>query len=87
MFRLKAYSAEEWSEIERRGFAAFLMAFGIDSLVVFWLVFSVLNFLVYFDHQTDLMRTGALSALVLAPISSITVWLAVRKRFRGNRPE
>lgn len=85
MFRIKPYSEKEFAEIERRGFGRFLCGYSLESLVVYFFIFSAINFVVHFDQQTDLIRTGALSSLLLAPASSLIVWMALKARYGKPR--
>ena len=85
MIRIKPYRADEWQAIERQGFMKFYLEFIAGSLLVFFLVFSLLDFVLNFSSQSDLMVTGVLSALVFAPTSGIAMWFACRARFRAGK--
>ena len=85
MIRVRPYQAAEWQEIERQGFVKFYLEFIAGSLLVFFLVFSLLDFVINFSQQSDLMVTGLLSALVFAPTSGVVMWFALRARFRSHK--
>lgn len=83
MFRIRPYSAEEWAQVEKQGFARFYITYTLESLAVFIFVFAVIDFLVYFDRQTDLMLAGVLSAVIFAPTSTLFLWYSLNKKFRN----
>ena len=84
MLRIKPYTADEWKLIERKGFVRFYGGFIFGSMIVFFLVFGVLDFLVNYDHQSELVRVGVLTALVFAPTAGLAMWFAMKSRFRNS---
>jgi len=84
VIRLRPYTEKEFGEIEKKGFSKFFWGYSLESLIVFYLVFNVINFIVYFEQQTDLMKTGAMSSIVLAPASSFFIWFVLKSKFRKS---
>jgi len=84
VIRLRPYTEKEFGEIEKKGFSKFFWGYSFESLFVFYLVFSVINFVIYFEQQTDLMKTGVMSSIVLAPASSLFIWLVLKNKFRKS---
>ncbi|MFM1895488.1 MAG: hypothetical protein RLZZ385_562 [Pseudomonadota bacterium] len=81
MLRLKPYTAEEWADIERQGFARYYWNYIVETFVVVIAIFAAINFVVYFDRQTELMVAGFLSVLVFAPTSGIGMWYMLKAKF------
>ena len=85
MLRIRPYSAQEWAEIERQGFARYYWNYILETFVVGIAIFAAINFLVYLDQQTNLMVAGFLAVLVFAPTSGIGMWFLLKSKFRKSR--
>ena len=78
-------NAEQWNEIRSRGFFNFYLEYIVSTAAIGIVVFSLVNFLVYYEQQTYLMRLGIIWSGVFPPIWGAVTWQLLKRRYVGNR--
>jgi hypothetical protein len=82
MYRLKPYSRKEWEEIEPQGFFRFYLEYIVDTMILGLALFAVLDLIVNFGQQTELMQMGYLMAVVFPLVGGLLLWGLLKRKYR-----
>ncbi|MEX0618874.1 MAG: hypothetical protein WDZ76_06820 [Pseudohongiellaceae bacterium] len=74
-------TAQEWQEIRKKGFLRFYLDFVVSTAIIGIAVFAVVDYLVNYGQQTELMTTGMISCAIVALSGGVFMWLFLKRKF------
>lgn len=81
MYRLRPYSQQEWRQIEINGFLRFFLDYVVETMILGIAIFAIVNLLVNYAEQTELMQIGFVISVLFPPFSGVFLWRLLKRKF------